>query len=344
MRDLLTYVPSPAVRDNAEKALSHQPPSGLTYGSDKFHYVLGRWNQLKPAAQRVLEAVEETSPRPADQPPRNPHKVFVVHGRNTNAKDGIFSFLESLNLMPLKWPDLFSKTKGGSPYILEIVTTGVSAAQAIIVLLTPDELVQLRRRYREPNNPEDERLSCQSRPNVFLEAGMALVTHPSKTIFLQIGDLRLPSDIDGKYVMRWDNSADARKLLADKLQEIGCATNTEGSRWLSTGQIDIDSLSLSNHERKAFFHAELDLTEPEKVLLQLAIERGHIMVDAGLDRKRVDFMNAESNAKYNDSPRGKVIYLEALERLCEKGLARNEGGCVYNLTTDGWKAADTLKA
>lgn len=199
--------------------------------------------------------------RPTDQPRTDPHKVFVVYGRNTNARDAIFALLESLHLIPQEWPSLVVETDGGSPYLLEIVNTGVATAQAVIVLLTPDEIVQLRQEYRKKGSSSEEaKIFCQPRPNVFFEAGMALVTHPGKTIFLQLGDLRPFSDIQGKYIIPWNNSAEVRKLLADKLREIGCLVSTDGDRWLSAGQIDIDSLSLSNHERKDFFQAALDLT------------------------------------------------------------------------------------
>lgn len=66
------------------------------------------------------------------------------------------------------------------------------------MLLTPDDEVRLHRDLVQPGDPRGEgEVTCQPRPNVFLEAGMALAYKPDQTIFVEIGVVRQASDLRG---------------------------------------------------------------------------------------------------------------------------------------------------
>lgn len=84
-------------------------------------------------------------------------KVFVVHGRNAAARDAMFGFLRALGLQPIEWSQAVAMTGKGSPYIGEILDVAYDVAQAIVVLMTPDEITYLRREYASGDDDEEAR-------------------------------------------------------------------------------------------------------------------------------------------------------------------------------------------
>src|SRR4029078_1296077 len=83
-------------------------------------------------------------------------KVFIVHGRNNAARDALFTFLRSIGLHPLEWSEIVRATGKGSPYIGEVLEKGFSIAQAVVVLMTPDDEARLREPFRGPSEPPHE--------------------------------------------------------------------------------------------------------------------------------------------------------------------------------------------
>ncbi|MFM9956490.1 MAG: TIR domain-containing protein [Phycisphaerales bacterium] len=180
-----------------------------------------------PAAVAAVSAVKL---HPAD--------VFVVHGRNTLARDGLFSFLRSIRLNPLEWSQAIVRTGRPSPYIGEILDAAFTSAQAVVVLFTPDELAHLRPEFRFENDPpHDIKLTGQSRPNVLFEAGMAVGRCPTRTVMVQIGESRPFSDIAGVHVHRLSNDSVARQGLAQRLALAGCSVDLSGTSWHSSGDL-----------------------------------------------------------------------------------------------------------
>ena len=72
-------------------------------------------------------------------------KVFVVHGRNEQARVAMFDFLRALDLRPLEFSEVVSSSGEGSPFVGQAVDSGMEGTQAIVVLLTGDVFAQLRR-------------------------------------------------------------------------------------------------------------------------------------------------------------------------------------------------------
>lgn len=162
--------------------------------------------------------------------------VFVVHGRNREAKDGMFSFLRALGLKPLEWSQAVNLTRKASPYIGEVLEKAFSSAQAVVVLLTPDEITYLRPEYAEADDPETKPVA-QARPNVLFEAGMAFGRHPDRTILVEMGTVRAFSDIAGRHAIRVKDDAASRKELAQRLKVAGCDVDTSGDDWLTSGDL-----------------------------------------------------------------------------------------------------------
>jgi predicted nucleotide-binding protein len=169
----------------------------------------------------------------------DPRAVFVVYGRNDKARLAMFSFLRSINLKPLEWNHLIRFTGNGSPYVGDVLDVGFRVAQAAIVLFTPDDEAQLRQQYRSINEPPYEAtLTPQPRPNVILEAGMALGIAPTRTILVEFGNLRPISDLHGKHFIRMNNSHARRNDLVQRLQTAGCPVDLTGNDWNTEGDFE----------------------------------------------------------------------------------------------------------
>jgi len=175
----------------------------------------------------------------------NTRNVFVIHGRNRPARDAMFEFLRAVGLTPLEWGQAVKLTGKGSPYIGEVLDAAFSNAQAVVVVLTGDDLARLREDFIEENDADHERnLTQQARPNVLFEAGMAFGRHADRTIMIQIGSLRPFSDVAGKHGIYFKGSAKDRTELRERLITAKCAVTEGGTDWLSAGNFD-EALRLS---------------------------------------------------------------------------------------------------
>jgi predicted nucleotide-binding protein len=162
-------------------------------------------------------------------------KVFVVHGRNAGARDAMFTFLRALGLKPIEWDQAIALTGKGSPYIGDVLTVAFEEGQAIVVLLTPDDVAYLRREYTDRDDDPDLTPQGQARPNVLFEAGMAMGRNEDRTILVEFGDLRPFSDVSGRHAVRMFESPKARKSLAERLKTAGCPVDMSGTDWLTEG-------------------------------------------------------------------------------------------------------------
>ena len=163
--------------------------------------------------------------------------VFVVYGRDRQARDAVFRLLHFLGLRPLEWEKLVHATAEASPFLGKVVADAPSLAQAAVVILTPDDEVRLHPELR--NDPEDDfelRRMLQPRPNVLVELGMALAVYPQNTIILEFGRMRPFADISGRTVIRFDAGTAphiALKSIAGRLENAGCLVDDRGTDWLN---------------------------------------------------------------------------------------------------------------
>ena len=186
-----------------------------------------------PGTRPTKKAAGKTAKKPAK---KVPNQVFVVHGRDRAAKDAMFAFLRSVDVKPIEWNSAIAMSKKAAPFIGEILEAAFSKARAIVVLLTPDDLAQLRPDLLSPSDKPYERiLTGQARPNVLFEAGMAFATHPGQTVLVQIGNVREFSDLAGRHVVHMTNEYSKRQELTTKLKNAGCDVDTNGSDWVSAG-------------------------------------------------------------------------------------------------------------
>ncbi len=208
---------------------------------------LGRATERAEQAARIGPgAARAAAARAAERDPAGLHapdeaedlrrNVFVVYGRDEPARRALFEFLRALGLRPLEWEAVVAQTGKGAPSLSEAVRRGLAAARAVVVLMTPEDVVRLHPDLHGPREPAAETgESLQARPNVLLELGMALVTHPDRTLVLMVGDHRPVTDLGGLNFIRIDGTADCRKKVAGRLKLAGCRVADGGQDWLHAG-------------------------------------------------------------------------------------------------------------
>jgi predicted nucleotide-binding protein len=162
--------------------------------------------------------------------------IFVVHGRDEALRKSIFDFLRALGLNPKEWDHVLREARGNNPYIGNVLDEVMEKAQAVVVMLTPDDLVQLKEQFvgRDEKNTEGKPLG-QARPNVLFEAGLAMGRHPEKTVLVQVGRVKPFSDVGGRHILRLSESTESRNDLANRLEKIGCKVNRIGRDWMKAG-------------------------------------------------------------------------------------------------------------
>lgn len=197
----------------------------------------------------IKEADEEEVKREALHAGRDRRKVFIVHGRNMKARDAMFAFLRSIDLKPMEWSEAVALTAETNPFIGDILDAAFKAAQAFVVLLTPDETVTLDPLLaNERDTVQDKGPIGQARPNVIFEAGMAMALYRNRTVIVELGEVRSFSDIAGRHVLYLSNKSECRQDLADRLKAAGCPVNITARDWHKAGDFSLSEMLKPNAE------------------------------------------------------------------------------------------------
>lgn len=195
-------------------------------------------------------------------------KVFVVHGRDNRLRDDFFSFLRALGLQPIEWSEALKLTGKATPYTGEAIESAFNNAQAVIVLLSPDDEVRLSPNlWKDKEDENEKQIRLQARPNVLFEAGMAFGTHQDRTLLVEVGQVKAFSDVTGRHVVRLSNSSDRRNEIVGRLRTAGCDISTIGNDWLNTGNFEV-TREIKNEIKNTFIgYAQTDLTEGDIIAL-----------------------------------------------------------------------------
>jgi predicted nucleotide-binding protein len=165
-------------------------------------------------------------------------RVAVVHGRDAEAQQWMFGFLRALDLLPIEWSEAIQATGSAAPSNNSAVEQLFNLARAVVVLFTPDEITRLHPDLMDESHRRlDGMARLQARPNVLLEAGMALALHPHRTILVELGAVDLPSDLHGLNTVRLTGAAQPLHEMAKRLFNAGCAVDMTRSDWLRTEAI-----------------------------------------------------------------------------------------------------------
>ncbi len=171
-------------------------------------------------------------------PKTKENTVFVVHGRDTKLRDAMYEFLGALGLKAQEWGHAIRSVrgKGGNPYINDAVTKIMDQAQAIIVVLSPDDEAKLKDQFVVKHERGTEgKLQGQARPNVIFETGIAIGAHHKKTVIVRIGTVKPFTDIGGMHILHLSGTDSSRHELANRLKDLGCEIDRDGDHWLRAG-------------------------------------------------------------------------------------------------------------
>lgn len=193
------------------------------------------------------------------------NSVFVIHGRNEKLRKDFFSFLRSAKIEPIEWSEAVRMTKKSSPYVGEILDAAFENAQAVIVLLTPDDEVKLKEEFYSKGEPDYEKNSMgQARPNVLFEAGMAIGKNEFRTLFVQVSDVKPFSDIVGRHVIKLDNSTSRRQEIFNRLKTAGCLPDITGHDWHTIGDFLVTKKAGSS-----IHHNDIIITIKDKFKIEM---------------------------------------------------------------------------
>jgi predicted nucleotide-binding protein len=160
-------------------------------------------------------------------------RVFVVYGRDSRLTSRFFDLLRAVDLRPLEWETLVQATGRATPSLAEVVAQAPHLAQATLVLLSPDDIVELHPDLALDSDALQERgPGAQARPNVLFELGLAMMAYPDNTVIVEVGQMRPLSDLAGLNVIRFDGSEMAIRKVLHRLEIAGCAVDLSAQDWL----------------------------------------------------------------------------------------------------------------
>ena len=287
------------------------------------------------------------------QPSTATRTVFVVHGRNEEARKAVFAFLRSIGLDPLEWSRAVQSTGKATPYIGEILDAAFSRAHAVVVLFTPDDEAWLREPYRSASDPAHESvLSGQARPNVLFEAGMAMGRDKERTVLVELGKLRPFTDIAGLHVIRLVDSSESRQGLAQRLKLAGCPVNLVGTDWHEAG--DFEAALASMGHRSPETNAEVEQQMNTEETPSLTEEARDLLIEAAMDTAGMIVMirsfgglRISTNGKAfgeRGNIRSEARWKQAIKELLNQGFIEDVKGKgeVFEVTHMGFDVAESL--
>lgn len=183
------------------------------------------WSQTKgtiwfdgpePSKSLLASKVEQSfAGGPVVAPSNNNGTIFVVHGRDHEARDQLELVLRRLGLAPF----VLQVTGGGGDTLIEALERQIGrTAQSSfgIVLATPDDLGYYKAEASESATP-------RARQNVIMEMGMLLASLTRKRCaILQKGYVEMPSNMGGMITIPFnDHVREAVPKLVQRLQEAG---------------------------------------------------------------------------------------------------------------------------
>ncbi|WP_296617206.1 nucleotide-binding protein [Sphingomonas sp.] len=218
---------------SAEYATSYSSVYGgsmvVVWGGRQFHEdvqefresVDAKINNIRSLAERLDLIAEAPSAVDADAVPQTRRvvhsggkKVFVVHGRDEEAKQVVARFLERCDLEPV----ILHEQADQGRTIIEKFEDESDVGFAVI-LLTPDDVGGLA---AADGQPVGGSLQFRARQNVVLELGYFIGRlGRSRVCALKRGDLDLPSDISGVIYTPYTADEAWKMKLARELKAAG---------------------------------------------------------------------------------------------------------------------------
>lgn len=206
-----------------ESATSLNWSPGFAFGDypQRHHYQEGVQEHIEGAvallheAQRTLGEdladvahLPSTASKPA-APIKPSNKVFVVHGHDDAAKEGLARFLEKIELEAV----ILHEQPDQGRTIIEKFEQYAGQVGFAVVLLTPDDLGAAK---ADPNQ------NVRARQNVVFELGyFAGKLGRGKTCLLRKGDVEMPSDLYGVIYTDLDPAEGWKMKLVKEMKAAG---------------------------------------------------------------------------------------------------------------------------
>jgi hypothetical protein len=163
-------------------------------------------------------------------------RVYVIPGTNIVLQEEMYAFLRALGLQPIERSMAVNWTGETSPFIGTVIDTAFLYAQAIMILFTSEDTARLREPFWDHYDTRDE-TEFRQQPGMdqIFEAGYAFGQAPRRTILVQIGNVKLFSDIEGRHISNFTGTPSERHILKNQLKTAGCEVDDTGSSWLTAG-------------------------------------------------------------------------------------------------------------
>jgi predicted nucleotide-binding protein len=192
----------------------------------------------KIVVERAVPARRAASKKSTPKKKVKPNTIFVVHGRDEPLRRSMFEFLRALGQNPQEWQQALAAAKGNNPYVGAVIDEVMEQAQAVVVMLSPDDAVTLKEQFWSASDGSNEKKpQGQARPNVLFEAGMAMAAHSKKTILVRFGKVKHFSDVFGRHIPSLGDDFDSRNDFANRLEKAGCTVNRTGTDWTRAGTL-----------------------------------------------------------------------------------------------------------
>ena len=316
-----------------------------------------RWKIMKDITKECIDEAPGAKlgavaqPLQELRPAEDAREVFVVHGRNSAARDALFEFLRAIDLHPLEWSEAVRSTGKASPYVGDILDAAFSRAHAVIVLFTPDDEARLKEPFRADDDPPHEtQLTGQARPNVLFESGMAMARDQDRTVLVELGTLRWFSDIGGRHTVRLDDTSQRRQDLAQRLAAAGCPVNLVGTDWHTAGDFET-AIPQESSDPARIADQQVQIPEPSP----LSGEAKVLLAEAAKDKMRmihrIRSMGGTSITTNNQklcergNSRSEAKWEQAIKDLLLRGLIEdpNGSGQTFEVTHKGFQTADEIQ-
>jgi predicted nucleotide-binding protein len=158
---------------------------------------------------KLAQAVNAPNSDAAQRPASPSGRIFVVHGHDAAARDGVARFVTQLKLEPIILHEQPSRGRTIIEKFLEYSDVGFA-----IVLLTADDVGSSRDR------PDEQRL--RARQNVIFELGFFIgKLGREKVAALYERDVEIPSDYQGVLFTEIDDAGAWRFLIAREMRAAG---------------------------------------------------------------------------------------------------------------------------
>ncbi|HWA22854.1 MAG TPA: nucleotide-binding protein [Caulobacterales bacterium] len=158
--------------------------------------------------ERIADAVPATASAPAESRKATPQRVFIVHGRDDEAKNAVALLLRKLGVQGII---LHDQANRGATLIEKFESN--SECDFAVILLTPDD---------EGRHKNDGALLPRARQNVVLEMGFFVAKLTRKNVCaLYVPGVELPSDVQGIAYVEIDERGRWEFELASELKAAG---------------------------------------------------------------------------------------------------------------------------